>query len=193
MKRENRDPDLGFEWILQMKSKAFQSRLPIQHLSMMVQKKQPKYLGNLVYFHSFYYHHITIALKSIYLSQPLSRSRSIFLNITHLLEISIKCLTVSPKPTPSVLHKIISTTYIQFHISPFLPQSATLSSVCLFCSNPISFSLIPFHLDPFPFWIVTITALPLISSFSKSHFPLCHQIDIFQWKFRSFSFLLKII
>ena len=76
-----------------MKSKAFRSRLPIQHnLSTMVQKKQPKYLGNLIYFHCFYYHHITIALKSIYLSQPLSRSRSIFLNVTHLLEISIKCL-----------------------------------------------------------------------------------------------------
>lgn len=77
--------------------------------------EQKKTLGNLIYFHHFYYPHRTTALQSIHLPHHLSRSRSIFLSITYLLEISIKMSQryfrlSHPNLFPSVLYKITGTT-----------------------------------------------------------------------------------
>ena len=56
-KREKEIQNWDLNEFFRGKSKAFRSCLPKQHnLPMMVQKKHPKYLDNIFYFHYFDYH-----------------------------------------------------------------------------------------------------------------------------------------
>lgn len=166
----------------------------------MVQKtgwEQKKSLGNLIYFCCIYNHPITIALKSIYLlSQPLSRSRFIFLSVTYLLEISIKMpqryLSLSP-PTqlPSVLNYWHHLEIIpHFSLSP----SQSYDERVFVSLAQIQFPFLWFHsiqTQTLCFWIVTIVALPLVSSFPKIHFPPCHWLIYFSANSHHIFFCLK--
>lgn len=145
--------------------------------------EQKKTLGNLIYFHHFYYPHTTTALQSIHLPHHLSRSRCIFLSITYLLEISIKMSQryfrlSHPNLFPSVLYKKFLAPPRNHSTFPSLPQASWSVSVCLSCSKP----------SPF-LWLHSIQTHFVQHSYNnnpassltifKIHFPFYHQTDYF--------------